>query len=192
MAWSSSATWRVSGEWQTQAPLVNLPGHFQGLGRFCLPLSLSVTCLLYICAVMTVVSLLAHLGGMSRVGREWQTQPVFSLSCSRGSLRDVSSVTHLIVSALRTRRATLGGPCFARRTWHSVGSWQWSVGVQNDFVALGPTSEFACILSFITSTSFIVPALWMRNANFGHTALHATYLGTSRTTSEVTIGSTAD
>ena len=50
------------------------------------------------------------------------------------------------------------------------------MGVQNDFVALGPTSEFACILSFITSTSFIVPALWMRNANFGHTALHATYL----------------
>lgn len=71
---------------------------------------------------------------------------------------------------------------------HGSGPW----GVQNDFVALGPTSEFACILSFITSTSFIVPALWMRNANFGHTALHATYLGTSRTTSEVTIGSTAD
>ena len=71
---------------------------------------------------------------------------------------------------------------------HGSGPW-W---VQSDFVALGPTSEFACILSFITSTSFIVPALWMRNANFGHTALHATYLGTSRTTSEVTIGSTAD
>ena len=68
------------------------------------------------------------------------------------------------------------------------GPW----GVQDNFVALGPTSEFAFILSFITSTSFIVSALWMRSANFGHTALHATYLGTSRTTSEVTIGSTAD
>ena len=143
------------------------------------------------CAVVVGGAPLAHLDGMPMVGREWQTQPVFSLSCSRGLLRDVSSVTHLIVSALRTRRATFGVPCFARRTWHSVGSWQWSVGVQNDFVALGPTSEFACILSFITSTSFIVSALWIRNANFGHTALHATYLETSRTTSKVTIGSSA-